>query len=167
MMAAQPEQTSPQTPPQHAYEAARLRWSALKDTAQLVELYNKARETKNETNSSMQDWLERGGGLILEDEDGQMLCAIRWCEEGEGWRVDRIATLPEARGRSYGRWLMTKVEALAIRNNIPTLTLSLYEVKDDLLHYYQRMGYQILEQSSTEVTLTKRVGGVWQYKRSE
>ena len=147
------------------YEAARLRWVEFKDIAGLVRLYKAARADSAEDTESMEDWLERGGALVLENSYGEMLCALRYCEEGNGWRVDRIATHPSARSQGYGRWLMTKVEALAIRNNIPTLTLTLDEVRDDLLQYYQRMGYRVLEQDSHEVTLEKRVGGMWQYKK--
>jgi GNAT superfamily N-acetyltransferase len=151
-------------PISYAFEAARLRWAGLKDCSELVSLYNEARENKLETYETMTDWLEHGGGLILEDETGKMLCALRWREEGEGWQVDRIATLPEARGRSYGRWLMTKVEALAIRRNIPTLMLFLDDTRDELLYYYQRMGYQLESQAKEGGWLTKRVGGTWQFK---
>jgi GNAT superfamily N-acetyltransferase len=147
------------------YEAAHLRWAEFKDIAKLVELYNRARAEAVEDTESMEDWLEHGGALILEDARGDMLCALRYREEGSGWRVDRIATHPNARSQGYGRWLMTKVEALAIRTNIPTLTLTLDEVRDDLVQYYQRMGYRVREQSADELTLEKRVGGMWQYKR--
>ena len=141
-----------------------LRWANLSDTTALVSLYNLARDKQVETESSMRDWLEHGGALILENNQGQSLCALRWQEDDQGWRVDRIATLPEARGQSFGRWLMTKLEALAIRTNIQTLTLTLNDVRDDLLEYYQRMGYSIVTQSEDSVTLTKRVGGMWQVK---
>ena len=152
------------TAPTPSFESANLRQTTLKDTEALVQLYNRAREGGAETPESMSGWLESGGGLLLEDASGNLLCALRWREEGRGWRVDRIATLPKARGQNFGRWLMTKVEALAIRTNIPTLTLTLDEVRDDLLHYYERMGYRVLEQGESEVTLEKQVGGTWQYK---
>ena len=154
-------------PPQTSelYEAARLRQANLQDAPSLTNLYNRARATQAETVQSMLVWLEHGGALLLESDANEMLCALRWQEEGAGWRVDRIATLPAARGQSYGRWLMTKVEALAIRTNISTLTLTLDEVRDDLLNYYQRMGYQITDQAEDSVTLEKRVGGMWQYKQ--
>ena len=147
------------------YEAARLRQANLQDAPSLTTLYNRARDTQAETVQSMLSWLEHGGALLLETDQKEILCALRWQEEGTGWRVDRVATLPASRGQSYGRWLMTKVEALAIRTNISTLTLTLDEVRDDLLTYYQRMGYQITEKGVESVTLEKRVGGMWQYKQ--
>jgi hypothetical protein len=61
---------------------------------------------------------------------------------------------------------MTKVEALAIRTNIPTLTLVLDEVREDLLAYYQRMGYSVVMQDKRSATLSKRVGGIWQRTES-
>ena len=145
------------------YEASRLRPVTLKDVAKLVELYNEAR-TPTETHATMVSWLEHGGGLLLETSTGELLCAIRWREDEGGWRIDRIATLPESRGLGYGRWLMTRLEALAIRNNIPSLTLTLNELRDDLTRYYTRMGYQVISKDATSVTLDKRVGGVWQVK---
>ncbi len=149
---------------QQTYEASRLRPAAFKDLAKLVDLYNAARDRGSESRASMSDWLEHGGALLLENAQGEMLCALRWREDPSGWRVDRIATHPDARGRGYGRWLMTKLEALAIRRNIPTLTLVLDDAQAELLGYYRRMGYQVSEQDAYSATLSKRVGGVWQYK---
>lgn len=146
------------------YEAAKLRWAGRDDAPALVALYGDARRSQPETVSGMLEWLEHGGGLILESAGGELLCALRWREAADGWRVDRVATRQGARGQGYGRWLMTKLEALAIRRNIPTLTLALEAPDDDLLHYYQRMGYQVTKSSAEELTLQKRVGGMWQYK---
>lgn len=161
MQTRQPTQQP--TAAREPYEASRLRSVTLKDVGKLVELYNEAR-TKSETHSTMMSWLEHGGGLLLETSTGDLLCAIRWREDEGGWRIDRIATLPESRGLGYGRWLMTKLEALAIRNNIPYLSLTLNELRDDLTRYYTRMGYRVIDQDASSVTLDKRVGGVWQVK---
>jgi GNAT superfamily N-acetyltransferase len=168
----------PKALPGHAYEAAHLRPAEFRDIPELLVLYKTALG-KAESQEEMTAWLEGGGALVLEDATGKMLCALRWREElnqeaQDGWRVDRVATIPEARAQGFGRWLMTKVEALAIRNNIPTLTLTLDEVRDDLLAYYQRMGYGILQHDKQGldkqgldkqgVSLSKRVGGTWQRK---
>jgi GNAT superfamily N-acetyltransferase len=153
----------PKAMPGQAYEAAHLRYAEFRDIHELLSLYKVALD-KAVTEDEMMHWLEGGGALVLENADGKMLCALRWREEDEGWRVDRVATIPEARAQGFGRWLMTKVEALAIRNNIPTLTLTLDETRDDLLHYYQRMGYSVVNQGQKTILLTKRVGGTWQRK---
>lgn len=147
------------------YEAARLRQANLQDVGALVKLYARAREHSAETPATMREWLEHGGALLLENRSGEVICALRWREDGVGWHLDRVATLLEARSQGYGRWLMTKVEALAIRTNIPTLSLTLDTVRDDLTNYYRRMGYRVTEQTADEVMLDKRVGGTWQYKQ--
>ena len=158
----------PKALPGQAYEAAHLRPAEFRDISELLDLY-KVSLAKAETEEEMMYWLEGGGALVLENAEGKMLCALRWREEAnhegqDGWRVDRVATIPEARAQGFGRWLMTKVEALAIRNNIPTLTLTLDETRDDLLHYYQRMGYSVIKQGEESIMLSKRVGGTWQRK---
>lgn len=156
------------TRPNVAYEAAQLRSAGLRDVPQLTQLYQQAWPEQSETQESVQAWLEQGGALVLEHAEagGCIVCAVRWREDEDGWRVDRIATLPDFRGQNFGRWLMTKVEALAIQRNIPRLVLQLDEVREDLIHYYGRMGYRALQDDvkSDKILLTKRVGGTWQYK---
>lgn len=138
------------------YAAAKLRGANFADAPLLAELYGEAVERVREL-------LEHGGGLILEDGEGEAWAALCWGEAGEGWRVERVAMRPEARGQGYERWLLTKLEALAIRANIPTLTLQLEHLDEATLRDYQRMGYHPLEPDSA--TLHKRVGGTWQVKR--
>ncbi len=146
------------------YEAAWLRFAEFRDVFALTELYKQARPHLRETPASVQGWLEHGGALLLENTDGKILSALRWCEIPEGWQLDRIATLPKHRTQGFGRWLMTKVEALAIRQNIASLHLSIEAEREDLLSYYGRMGYEQLGKSGKEILLSKRVGGTWQYK---
>lgn len=146
------------------YQASRLRRAGLKDATALTLLFRQARPGFEEDESEMLEWLTSGGALVLGGADGAPVCALRWREGEGGWLLDRIATLPEHRSQGYGRWLMTRVEALAIQRNISTLTLLLDETRDDLLTYYGRMGYRLAE-GEARVTLSKRVGGTWQYKR--
>lgn len=148
--------------PGAAYEAARLRWATLADVERLVSLFRAARSDAEASPGEMAAWLEQGGAVLLEGSEGTPLCALRWREEDHGWRVDRITTLPGERGHGYGRWLMTKVEALAIRYNVPELRLTLDEA--DLVGYYQRMGYRIDGEDASGWHLRKRVGGTWQVK---
>ena len=161
--ASTPSPTPPSTPT--VYEAARLRSAGLADVAALAALYQRAWPEAGETRETVQDWLEQGGALVLEDAQGTLVCALRWREAENGWRVDRVATLPEERAQGFGRWLMTKLEALAIQRNIPTLHLHLSEAQADLLPYYRRMGYRTAKsEGESDGILSKRVGGTWQYQ---
>ena len=147
--------------PGQAYEAARLRWATSKDVPQLVVLWRKAYPDDRADALEMADWLERGGAMTLQDRDGMLLAGLRWRDFGDGWRVDRVATLPEARGLGYGRWLTTKVEALAIKRSVPYLELALPDPGgEDQLAYYRRMGYVPARGSGK--MLRKVVGGEWQ-----
>jgi GNAT superfamily N-acetyltransferase len=111
--------------PGQAYEAARLRWASLDDAERLAALWRLAYPDEGSSVGSMRTWLEHGGALMLQDRAGDVLAVLPWREAEGGWEVDRVATHPSQRGQGYGRWLMTKVEALAIRANVPYLWLRL------------------------------------------
>jgi ribosomal protein S18 acetylase RimI-like enzyme len=140
--------------------AAALRRAEPADAEGLAALHH---EVWDESPEDLTDWLHRGGALVLEDEK-RIVAAVLWLEEAGGWRLDRLATLPGYRGRGFGRWLMTKVEALAIRENIPAVFLYVEKERHDLLGYYRRMGYRVTEEEETRLLLRKPIGGSWQYK---
>lgn len=144
------------------YPAARMRSATFSDHERLQRLFDLARD---EPGHEVLNWLEQGGALLIEGEGGRAMSALCWREGDGGWQLDRIATIPEARGLGFGRWLMTKVEALAIRANIPHLTL---ELDDPALEpYYRRMGYRALEGGGDILRLRKRVGGTWQTQHED
>lgn len=149
-----------------AYEAARLRWGVESDAAPLASLWQEAQQADGrvggeaETAAALREWMEHGGVVLLENEQNVALCAIRWRWHQDGWMIDPIATRPEARGQGFGRWLMTKLEALAIKRNVPTLRLRLE--RQDLAPYYRRLGY-VQDNTASEPNMwVKRVGGTWQ-----
>ena len=148
-----------------AYEAAQLRWVTLNDAPRLAALWAAAYPDTAPSVREVADWLADGGALALQDPNGELLAALRWRREERGWRIERVATTPSARGLGYGRWLMTKVEALAIRQNVPWLVLTLPDEDVEQLEYYERMGYRVEGSSNAgSVDLRKAVGGVWQRK---
>ncbi len=161
--------TPPPTPvlgrPGQAYQTARLRWAQTRDTERLAQLWQQAYPDALEDATSMHAWFEHGGALVLEDRAGELLAALRWRETATGWEVDRVATQPAHRGQGYGRWLMTNLEAAAIRANVPRLYLRLpRDARPEQLAYYARMGYQATDDRSEQLRLEKRVGGTWQTK---
>ena len=130
------------------------------DAAALAELYRTAWNDPDEDEARVQLWLGDGGVLSFVCA-GTFLSALRWREAPYGWEVGRLATLPEYRGQGFGRWLTTRLEALAIQHNIPELRLTLTDEQTELLPYYTRMGYHAAD-PETPLSLSKRVGGVWQ-----
>lgn len=157
----------PVAPPTTVPSAAALRLARLSDAAAIAALYREARG--GDRAKGVRDWLENGGALVLEDETGRLVSALMWREEGEGWRLDPLAMLEDYRGQGFGRWMMTRVEALAIRENVASLVLELAADRGDLLSYYMRMGYhqenaEEAGEAEGTVRLGKRVGGTWQIK---
>jgi GNAT superfamily N-acetyltransferase len=151
----------------HAYEAAQLRWVTLNDAPRLAALWGSAYPDTAPSVREVAEWLANGGALALQDPNGELLAALLWHREDRGWRIERVASTPAARGLGYGRWLITKVEALAIRQNVPWLTLSLPDDDAEQRAYYGRMGYRVEGESAPGfVELRKAVGGVWQRKGS-
>lgn len=142
---------------------ARMRLAEFRDVDKLSELYRLARKG-DEDARLIHDWLEQGGAMLLEDAQGSILSVLRWQEDGEGWQLERIATLPEHRGKGFGRWLLTTVEALAIKRNIASLALCIPQHRrQELASYYGRMGYRdIVSENAEQLCLQKRVGGIWQ-----
>lgn len=166
--------------PGQAYESTVLRWAGAADAASLSALW---RQAYPEDDPDVRPWLDHGGVLTLQDRAGRVLAALRWREDGSGWRVDRVATRPEARGLGYGRWLATQIEALAIRRNVPYLELRLPADAREQRAYYERMGYRPVPERADDgreaaradagagavavagaILMRKQVGGVWQRK---
>ncbi len=131
----------------------RLRVAGLSDTSALVKLYD-------ETLLGMQQWLEHGGALLLEAATGELLGALRW-RYGDGcWWLEHPLAQPGSPQGDVKRWLLTKVEALAIVHNIPALYLEPPGDAEDA-RTYARLGYLPI----TGGRLGKQVGGTWQVKR--
>lgn len=152
------------------YQASRVRLAELRDSPALVTLFSQAYPDTAENEETMQYWLEQGGALLLEDSSGQAISAVRWLETAHGWQLDRVATLPSQHGKGFGRWLLTRVEALAIQRNVASLQLPLHIEDEAWLGYYERMGYHRSDhplqgdEGDEAMVLRKQVGGVWQLK---
>ena len=85
------------TPVDHPYPAARLRTATFGDRARLDTLYDLAR---GDGGHEVLPWLEQGGALLIEADDGRALSALLWREDGGGWHLDRIATVPDRSART-------------------------------------------------------------------
>jgi hypothetical protein len=133
--------------------ATRLRVAGFGDAVVLAELY------RND-GTSMQQWLEHGGALLVETAAGELLGALRWRQHQDGWWLEHPLVRPAAPQADVKRWLLTKVEALAIVRNVPALYLDPPASPEDA-RIYARLGYHPHEGG----WLRKPVGGTWQVKR--
>ena len=152
-------------PAGRAHRGTRLRWASRGDSERLHALFCEVRPgEQKEAPADLEEWLEHGGAILPEDEEGRLLSAVRWLDTPEGWLLDRICTREAARGLGFGRWLMTKVEALAIRHNVPLLTVRLPGAEEN--SYYERLGYLVSRNGSGYIA-SKQVGGQWQLRRDD
>lgn len=144
--------------PDAGFTSPVMRSAASSDAAALATLWELARPAQAPSAKELLNMLHVGRALLLEGEGGELLAALHYQEEAGGWRVTPIVTHPDHRGQGFGRWLMTTLEADAIRGNVPFLLLTLPD--DTTLAYYSRLGYRA--QGDNELELSKRVGGMWQ-----
>ena len=140
-------------------QAAKVRLAGLEDAPNVAQLLREVRDEPT-TSEEVEATLEKGGALLLES-SGTLLCALLWLETPHGWTLEQPAVAEAYRNQELDRWVLTKLEALAIQRNVPTLKMRLSD--ESLLPYYGRMGYR-REEDGSEIILGKRVGGTWQYK---
>ena len=130
---------------------ARLRRAELTDAGSLAELFC-ASETE------MQAWLETGGALLVENGKQRPVAAVRWQPQANGWRLEPPVVEQSDTEQAYDRWLLTKLEALAIKGNVARLDVALADPQQE--PYFQRLGYRPAGEGAE--LWSKRVGGVWQ-----
>lgn len=140
------------------FTSPRLKDATSADAARLADLWSRARPRAGVGTAELKEWLASGRALLLEDASGRVLAALRYRDEDGGWRVEPIVTDPGQRGQGFGRWLMTTLEASAIRENVAFLALDVEE--PTTLPYYRRLGYRPAGEG--ELRLRKQVGGMWQ-----
>ena len=130
---------------------ARLRRAELSDAGSLAELYCASEP-------EMQAWLETGGALLVENGKARPVAAVRWQPQAHGWRLEPPVMEHSDVEQAYDRWLLTKLEALAIKGNVARLDVALADPQQ--APYFQRLGYR--PATDDEELWSKRVGGVWQ-----
>ena len=103
--------------------------------------------------------IEHGGALYYEADQGP-LSLISWRDVAGGWDLAECSAVGGEDVQGHTRWLMTEVEALAIRLNVPRLSVTPSD--EDGAARYRRMGYE--PDADNSGRLSKRVGGQWQFR---
>ena len=113
------------------------------------------------TGAQLAECIEYGGVLYYEDDHGP-LALVCWRETARGWELSPVLIRRDASDDGYGRWLLTHVEALAIKHSIPRLSLEALPTTG--ADYYRRLGYEPEYPGARR--LTRQVGGTWQLKQA-
>lgn len=103
--------------------------------------------------------IEHGGALYYEADQGP-LSLISWRDVAGGWDLAECTAVEGEDVLGHTRWLMTEVEALAIRLNVPRLSVT--PVDEEGAARFRRMGYE--PDADHSGRLSKRVGGQWQFR---
>lgn len=144
--------SAPNTPERRA---AKVRLADLEDAVRIAQFLSTTWDAEIGAAEVSRD-LEQGGALLLEEASGTLLCALVWREAEHGWTLQQPAVSATYRDQELDRWVLTRLEALAIQRNIPALEMQLRG--EAHRPYYTRMGYR----AKGEGVLSKRVGGTWQ-----
>jgi ribosomal protein S18 acetylase RimI-like enzyme len=87
--------------------------------------------------------------LLLRDEpDGELLGSV-WLdpEDFETWHLGMLTVQPALQNRALGRTLLGEAEAFAVARGARRMTLSVVNIRDTLLAWYERRGYRLTGES--------------------
>lgn len=108
-----------------------------------------------ETYDDVAAWLSgpawQSWGLWL---GGRLVGMIRMTGRNGQWRIGRLATAPDLRGRGVGAWLLAYAESL-VEPACSTMSLTTGAGSASNIAMYQARGWTIAATSDTEVTLHK------------
>lgn len=120
----------------------------------------------NETVASLGRRLADGAVFLAEDGDGTVLGAVCAERKGDAVYLDRLAVLPEARGRGAAAALVAAVEAFAAEAGAARITLGVRLALPGNIRMFERLGYAETGREAhpgfdrpTSAKLAKPVGG--------
>lgn len=70
-----------------------------------------------------------------------------YLEEPHSWYICGVAAYPEYRGQGIGSHFMQRAEQQARENGLNKLSLIVFEQKPQVVNFYKRLGYQIIDQA--------------------
>lgn len=97
---------------------------------------------------ALRDDLDANAGarlLILRDDVDRVLLGCVWLEPGDDadvWLLGMLTVRPDRQDRRAGRTLLAAAEALARDNRALRLRMTVISVRDSLIAWYRRRGYE-------------------------
>lgn len=83
--------------------------------------------------------------LALRDEAEGPLLGVVWLEPAarEAWYLGMLTVRPDLQDRKLGRQLLTEAEAFAIAAGARRIRMTVVNVRDTLIAWYERRGYRL------------------------
>ena len=96
-----------------------------------------------ETEATVRDTLEQGGGVLAETPDGRAVGAVLFePRDGDALYLGRLTVLAEARGQGLAARLVAAVEAAARSRGLVRVTLGVRLSLADNIRLFTRLGYR-------------------------
>ncbi len=87
--------------------------------------------------------------LTMRDVADGILLGCVWLEpvDSQKWFLGMLTIRPDTQGRQLGRTLLAAAEAHAIERGAKTMRMTVIDVRDTLIAWYERRGYVLLEET--------------------
>jgi ribosomal protein S18 acetylase RimI-like enzyme len=127
----------------------RIRAATDSDVDAIVGLVNRAYEVESffvkgdrATRESVAIDLTQGSILVADDAGGKVVACVFVSITGARGYFGMLAVAPEAQGHGLGRALIARAEGYAADRGANVMTISVVNVRTELLAFYARLGYR-------------------------
>jgi len=81
--------------------------------------------------------------ILLAEQDGQLLACAHVADDGGKGYFGMFSVAPAQQGAGIGKRLLEAAEAHAVRHwQVPVMQMTVIDVREELIAFYQRRGYQ-------------------------
>lgn len=89
------------------------------------------------------------------DDNGAIKASVYLKKTDRGLYLGMLSVNPELQNSGVGKLMLTKAEGYALENNFDKIWMTVISVRDTLIAYYQRNGYQLTGEAEPFPTDTK------------
>ena len=89
------------------------------------------------------DLQRKGSVVLLGERDGQLLACANVCKEDGAGYFGMFSVVPGLQGGGFGKQMLAEAERIAREEwQVPVMRMTVIDVRDELIAFYERRGYQ-------------------------